>query len=94
MYDFNHSNYVVNCLGAKTKKWLILGVSFTHLVQSRDPFFCEAEIVDNIFQWDVPENMQQIKNYDDVFQARRALTIQKILVSYRDYFADFLLSFD
>ena len=35
------------------KKWLILGVSLTHLVESRNLFFLEAEIVDNIFQWDV-----------------------------------------
>ena len=61
------------------KKWLILGVSLTHLVESRDLFFLKAEIIDNIFQWDVLKNMQQIKSYDDMFQAMRALTIQKIL---------------
>ena len=43
------------------KKWLTLGVSLTHLVESRDLFFLEAEIVDNTFQWDVLKNMQQIK---------------------------------
>ena len=32
------------------KKWLILGVSLTHLVESRYLFFLEVEIVDNIFQ--------------------------------------------
>ena len=31
------------------KKWIILGVSLTHLVESRDLFFLEAEVVDNIF---------------------------------------------
>ena len=35
---------------------LILGVSLTHLVESRDLFFLEAEIVDNIFQWNVLRN--------------------------------------
>ena len=58
------------------EKWLILGVSLTHLVEL---FFLEAEIVDNIFQWDVLKNMRQIKSYDDMFQAIRALTVQKIL---------------
>ena len=52
-----------------TKKWLILGVSL--LVESRYLFFLEAEIVDSIFQWDVPENMRQIKSNDDMFQAIR-----------------------
>ena len=61
------------------KKWLILGVSLTHLVESRDLFFLEVEIVGNIFQWDVLKNMWWIKSYDDMFQAIRALTIQKIL---------------
>ena len=51
----------------------------THLVESRDPFFLEAEMVDNIFQWDVLKNMPRIKSYDDMFQAVRALTVQKIL---------------
>ena len=44
--------------GAKTKKWRILGVSLAHLVESRDLFFLEAEIVDNIFQCDVLKNMR------------------------------------
>ena len=56
-------------------KWFILGVSLTHLVEIRDLFFLEAEIVDNIFQWDVLKNMRQLKSYDDMFQAVRALTI-------------------
>ena len=43
------------------KKWLILGVSLTHLVESQRPIFLEAEIVDNIFQWDAPKNMRQKK---------------------------------
>ena len=43
------------------KKWFILGVSLTHLAESRDLFLLEAEIVDNIFQWDVLKNVRQIK---------------------------------
>ena len=43
------------------------------------PVFLEVEIVDNIFQWDVLKNMRQIKSYDDMFQAIRALTVEKIL---------------
>ena len=54
------------------KKWLILRVNLTHLVESRDLFFLEAEIVDNIFQWDVLKNMRQIKCYDDMFQANQS----------------------
>ena len=65
--------------GARTKKWLILGVSLTHLVELRDLFFLETETVDNILQWDVPKNMRQIKGYDHMFQAIRALTVQKML---------------
>ena len=42
-------------------------------------FFLGAETVDNIFQWDVLKNMLQIKSYDDMFQAIRALTVQNIL---------------
>ena len=65
--------------GARPKTWLILGVGLTHLVQSRDPFFLEAEVVDKIFQLDVLKNVRQIKSYDDMFQAIRALIVQKIL---------------
>ena len=61
------------------KKWLILGVCLTNLVESRDLFFLEAEIVGNIFRWDVLKNMRQINSYDDMFQAIRALTVQRIL---------------
>ena len=63
------------------KKWLILGVSLTHLVESRDLLFLEEKIVENIFQWDALKNtcMWQIKSYGDMFQAIRALTVQKIL---------------
>ena len=43
------------------KKWLILGVSLTRLVERQRPIFLEAEIVDNIFQRDVPKNMRQKK---------------------------------
>ena len=64
---------------AEQKKWPILGIGLTHLVESRDLFFLEAELVDNIFQWNVLKNMRQIKSYDDRFQAIRALTVQKIL---------------
>ena len=46
--------------GARTKK-VALGVSLTHLAKSRDLSFLEAEIVDNIFQWDVLKNMRHIK---------------------------------
>ena len=67
--------------GARNKKRLIFGVSFTvtltHLVKSRDLLFLEAEIVDNMSQWDVLKNMRQIKNYDDMFQAIRALSVKK-----------------
>ena len=59
------------------KKWLVLGVNLTHLVESRDLFFREA--VDNIFQWDLLKNMLEIKSHDDLFQAFRTLTVQKIL---------------
>ena len=67
--------YLVQVPGPE--KWLILGVSFTHSVESRDLFFLEAEIADNIFQWDVLKNMRQIKSYDEMFHAIRALTVQK-----------------
>ena len=60
------------------KQWLILGVGLTHFVKSRDLFFLEAEIVDNIFQGDELKNMRQIKSYDDMFQAIRDSTVQKI----------------
>ena len=60
-------------------KWLILGVSLTHLVESRNMSFPEAELVDNIFEWDVLKNMRQIESYDGMFQAIRALTVQEIL---------------
>ena len=66
-------------LGARTKKWLISRPSLTHLVESRDLFFLEAKLVDNIFEWDILKNMWQIKNYDDMFQAIRALIVKKIL---------------
>ena len=68
---------IVISSGARTKKWLILGVSLIHLVESRDLFVLEAEILDNIFRRDVLKNMRQIKNYDDMFQAIRTLTVQK-----------------
>ena len=61
------------------KKWLILGVSLTHFEEGRDLFFLEAEIVDKVFQWDVLKNIQQIKSYDEMFQATEALTVQKFL---------------
>ena len=52
---------------ARTKKRLILGLCLNHLVESRDLFYLEAEIVDNIFQWRVLKNMWQMKSYDDMF---------------------------
>ena len=61
------------------KKWLILEVNLTHLVQRRDLFFLEAEIVDKNIQWHVLKNMQQIKSYDELVQAIMALTVQKTL---------------
>lgn len=51
----------------RPKKWLILGVGLTHLVESREVIFLEVDIADNIFQWDVPKNMRPKKNYDDMF---------------------------
>ena len=60
------------------KKWL-LGVSLTHLVENRGLFLLEADTVDSNFQWDVLKNMRQMRSYDDMFQAIRALTVQKIL---------------
>ena len=38
-----------------------LGVSLIHLVESRNLFFLETKVVDNIFQLDVLKNMRQIK---------------------------------
>ena len=61
------------------KKLIILGVSLTYLVESRDLFFLKAEAVDKIFQWDVLNFMRQTQSYDGVFQAIRALTAQQIL---------------
>ena len=40
---------------------LTLGVSLNHLVESKDLLFLKAEIVHNIFQWDVLKIMRQIK---------------------------------
>ena len=57
--------------------WLILRVSLTHLVESRNLFFLDAETVEDTFQWDVLKNMLQIKCYDDMFQSIRALTTQQ-----------------
>ena len=54
----------------RPKNRLILRVSLTHLAESRDLPFLEAEIVDN---------MRQTKSYDDLFQATRASTVQKFL---------------
>ena len=80
--SFQVGVFIVNSLfspGAKTKKWLVLGISLTHLAERRDLFFLQAEIVGNIFQWDVLRNMGQIKSYDGMFHALRALTVHKIL---------------
>ena len=45
----------------------LIWVSLIHLAESRSLFFLEAEIVNNIFQWDAIKNMRQIKSYDDMF---------------------------
>ena len=60
------------------KEWLILGVSLTHLVESKDLFlfFLKHKYVDNIFQWAVLKIMKQINSYDGMFHA---MTIHKIL---------------
>ena len=42
-------------------------------------FISLADIGDNIFQQDIPKSMQQIKSYDGIFQATRALTVYKTL---------------
>ena len=52
---------------------------FDPFSRKQRPVFLEAEIIDNIFQCDVLKNMRQIKCYDDMFQAMKALTVQKIL---------------
>ena len=51
----------------------------TYLVESRGLLFLEAETADYIFQWVVLKNMRQIKSYDGMFQAIKALTAHKIL---------------
>ena len=77
-HDFLRLFLCGSCLPGP-ERWLILGVSLTCFVENRYLFLLEAEIVDSIFQWDVLKNMRQIKSYDDMFQAIRALTVQKIL---------------
>ena len=62
------------------KKWLILGVNLTHLVESRDLFFLEADSWQH-FSMGCTEKYAADKSYDDLFQAIRALTVQKILKS-------------
>ena len=59
------------------KRWLILEVSLTHIVESRHLLFLEAEIIDNIFQWDVLTNMRLIKGYDETFLIIRTLTVKR-----------------
>ena len=61
------------------KKWLILGVSLTHLVENRDLFFIEAEIVENNFQWDLLKICGRQKVMMACFKPIRALTVLKIL---------------
>ena len=64
-------------------------------MESRDLFFLEAEIVDNIFQWDALKNMRQVKSYDGMFHAIRALTVQKSLkirISSQNYWKTKILS--
>ena len=50
------------------KKWLILEVSLTHLVESKDQSFLEAEVVDNVFQVDVLKIIRQIKVMQTCFR--------------------------
>ena len=54
-------------------------MSLSHLVESGELFILEAEIIGNISQSDVLKNMRQMKSYNDMFQAIRALTVQNIL---------------
>ena len=42
------------------KVWLILGVSLTDLVERRHLSFPEAEVLDNIFQFDVLKNIKYV----------------------------------
>ena len=69
----------IQCLLVKTKKWLILGGSLTHLVGRRDLLFLEAEKADNIFQWDVIKYMWQMKSCHGMFQDIKAFTGNRIL---------------
>ena len=65
--------------GARTKKVAYFRSQFDPFSRKQRAVFLESEIVDNIFQWDVLKNIRQIKSYDDMFPAIRALTVQKIL---------------
>ena len=76
-YIFSQICRIVQVPGPK--KWLISGVSLTHLVENKDLRFLEAEKVDNIFQLDVLKNMRRIKSYAEMFQDIKGLTMQKIL---------------
>ena len=42
------------------KMWPTLGVSPTDLVERRHLFFFEAEVLDNIFQFDVLKNIKYV----------------------------------
>ena len=77
IYGLTETQFLVQVPGQK--KWLILGVSLSQVVESRDQFFLEAEVVDNISQLDVLKNMRQVTSYADMFQAIRGLTILKIV---------------
>ena len=52
--------------------WLILGFSLTHSAESSNLFRLEAEVVDNIIQWDVLQNMLHIKSHNGIFQVKGA----------------------
>ena len=45
--------------------------------KQRPIFFLKQKYLRNSFQWDVLKNMRQIKSYDDIFQAIRALAVHK-----------------
>ena len=42
----------------------------SQMAENLPMFFLEAEIVDNIFQWDVLKNIRQLKCYDDMLNCQ------------------------
>ena len=61
-------SHVISSPGARTKRVAILGVGLTHLVESKDLLFLEAEAVENISQWDVLKNSCKMKALSRFFQ--------------------------